>query len=98
MTMTTTITGYAFKTDVDLPLEAAVERVTAALGDQGFGILTEIDVKATLKKKLNTDFRKYVILGRATRVWPTKHSLPRSTSALCCPAASPCMRTTAAAW
>ena len=43
--------------------ETAVERVTDALKSQGFGVLTEIDVKATLKKKLDADFRRYVILG-----------------------------------
>ncbi len=48
-------TGYSF--------EEAVERVTEELKKEGFGILTEIDVQATLKKKLNVDFRKYRILG-----------------------------------
>ncbi len=43
--------------------EDAVEAVTAALKEEGFGILTEVDVKETLQKKLDTDFRKYVILG-----------------------------------
>ncbi len=42
---------------------AAVERVTAALQEQGFGVLTEIDVQATLRKKLDRDFRRYKILG-----------------------------------
>jgi uncharacterized protein (DUF302 family) len=56
-------TDYAFRTRLDLPYEQAVEKVTAALKEEGFGVLTEIDVKATLKKKLNADFRKYLILG-----------------------------------
>lgn len=58
-----TLSGYALQTTLDLPYEAAIEKVTAALKEQGFGILTEIDVKATLKKKLDADFRKYAILG-----------------------------------
>ncbi len=43
--------------------EAARERIVSALAEEGFGILTEIDVKATLKKKLDREFRNYVILG-----------------------------------
>jgi uncharacterized protein (DUF302 family) len=46
-----------------LGYEQAVEQTVAALKEQGFGVLTEIDVKATLKKKLDVDFRRYVILG-----------------------------------
>lgn len=48
---------------LDLPYEAAIEKATVALKEEGFGVLTEIDVKATLKKKLDADFRRYVILG-----------------------------------
>ncbi|RMG84039.1 MAG: DUF302 domain-containing protein, partial [Chloroflexi bacterium] len=57
------ITAYGLKTTVNLPYEAAIARVTEALKGEGFGILTEIDVKATLKKKLDVDFKRYVILG-----------------------------------
>ena len=48
---------------VSLPYERAVERTREALQQEGFGVLTEIDVKATLKKKLDVDFRRYVVLG-----------------------------------
>ncbi|MCL7453087.1 MAG: DUF302 domain-containing protein [Anaerolineae bacterium] len=57
------IKDYAYRAELDLPYEEAVEKVTAALKQEGFGVLTEIDVKATLKKKLDADFRRYVILG-----------------------------------
>lgn len=55
--------SIAFRAELNLPFERAVERVTAALKTEGFGVLTYIDVKATLKEKLNEDFRPYVILG-----------------------------------
>ncbi|NOZ28933.1 MAG: DUF302 domain-containing protein [Chloroflexi bacterium] len=61
--MAKTITEYAFRTKLNLPYEQAVEKVVGALKQEGFGVLTEIDVKATLKKKLDIDFRRYVILG-----------------------------------
>lgn len=53
----------ALRTTLRLPHEQAVEKVVVALKEEGFGVLTEIDVRATLKKKLDVDFRKYVILG-----------------------------------
>lgn len=56
-------TDYGFRTALPIPYEAAIEKATAALKAEGFGVLTEIDVKATLKQKLDTDFRRYVILG-----------------------------------
>jgi uncharacterized protein (DUF302 family) len=54
---------YGFGKTLDLPYEQAVERTRAALAAQGFGVLTEIDVRETLKKKLDVEFRPYVILG-----------------------------------
>jgi uncharacterized protein (DUF302 family) len=56
-------TRYGLRVDVGLEYDAAVERATEALREEGFGILTTIDIKETLKKKLDRDFRKYVILG-----------------------------------
>lgn len=56
-------TSYGLKVVVELPYEQAVAQTTEALKSQGFGVLTTIDVKATLKTKLDRDFRKYVILG-----------------------------------
>jgi len=55
--------SYYFSKTLTTTYEKAVDQVTAALKDEGFGILTVIDVKETLKKKLEVDFRKYVILG-----------------------------------
>jgi uncharacterized protein (DUF302 family) len=54
---------YGFSKTTDLPYERAIEKVTEELKKEGFGVLTTIDVKETLKKKLNVDFKKYVILG-----------------------------------
>jgi len=54
---------YGFSKTIDVPYENAIEKVTAALKKEGFGVLTTIDVKDTLKKKINVDFRKYIILG-----------------------------------
>jgi uncharacterized protein (DUF302 family) len=56
-------TRYGISTTVPLRYEDAVDATKDALSTQGFGVLTEIDVAATLKKKLDVDFRPYVILG-----------------------------------
>ena len=55
--------SYYFSKTVKGSFEEVLEKVTASLKNEGFGILTEIDVKETLKKKLDVDFRKYKILG-----------------------------------
>lgn len=55
--------SYSYSTTSDLSFEETITYVTEKLKDQGFGVLTEIDVKETLKKKLDVDFKKYKILG-----------------------------------
>ncbi len=57
------MTELGFQSTLNLPYESALEKVTDALKAEGFGILTSIDVKETMKKKLDVDFRKYTILG-----------------------------------
>ena len=57
------IRSYGFAATVDLPYDQSLERTRAALKELGFGVLTEIDVKQTMKAKLDVDFRPYVILG-----------------------------------
>jgi len=54
---------YYWSKTVEMPFEDAINRVTEELKREGFGILTEIDVRATLKKKMDVDFRNYRILG-----------------------------------
>jgi uncharacterized protein (DUF302 family) len=56
-------TRYGLRVDLNVPYGDAVDRVTASLKEEGFGVLTTIDVKQTLKQKLDREFRKYVILG-----------------------------------
>ena len=55
--------SYAITTTVDQPYDTVVAQVRAALADQGFGVLTEIDVQATMKAKLDADIAPQVILG-----------------------------------
>jgi uncharacterized protein (DUF302 family) len=55
--------SYCFSTILSSEMEPAIEKVTEALAASGFGVLTQIDVAATLKKKIDVDFRPYMILG-----------------------------------
>jgi len=54
---------YGFSRTLDVPYEEAVKKTTAALKEEGFGVLCEIDIKEKLKEKLGVDFRRYIILG-----------------------------------
>lgn len=54
---------YNYKKQVNISYSEAVTKVKAELQKEGFGVMTEIDVKATLKKKLNVDFDNYIIIG-----------------------------------
>ncbi len=55
--------SYYFSATMEVPFDEAIEKVTDELKKEGFGVLTDIDVKATLKKKLDVDYQKYRILG-----------------------------------
>ena len=55
--------AYYYSRKLKIPFDEAVQKITENLQQQGFGIITDIDLKSTLKQKLNVDFRKYKILG-----------------------------------
>ena len=56
-------TDIGIRATLNLPYEQAVQKITDALKAEGFGVLTQIDMQATFKQKINADFRRYVILG-----------------------------------
>lgn len=59
----TTSTNYGFGVTLNVPIDEAIERTTAALKAEGFGVLTTIDVRKTLNEKIGVEFEPYVILG-----------------------------------
>ena len=77
--------SYCFSKEVAMSFDEAILSVTEELKKEGFGILTEIGVKATLKEKLDVNFRNYRILGACkTRPLPTGHYRQNPKSAPCC--------------
>lgn len=66
--MTSSLDDYAFRVELDADYETAMARARDALKDEGFGIISEIDVQATLKEKIGVDFRRYAILGACNPV------------------------------
>jgi uncharacterized protein (DUF302 family) len=68
MTVDMEKTRYGLRVDLPIPYATAVDRATDALKQEGFGVLTSIDVRQTLKQKLDRDFRPYVILGACNPV------------------------------
>jgi uncharacterized protein (DUF302 family) len=69
---------YSFNKTLEMSFDDAVKRVTDELKKEGFGILTDIDVQATFKKKLDVDFRKYRILGACNPPFAYKALLAES--------------------
>jgi uncharacterized protein (DUF302 family) len=63
LSLSETSMSYYFSKTLEMPFVQAIQHVTEALAGKGFGVLTTIDVRATMKKKLDIDFRPYTILG-----------------------------------
>ena len=63
VSLSETSMSYYFSKTLEMPFVQAIQHVTEALAGKGFGVLTTIDVRATMKKKLDIDFRPYTILG-----------------------------------
>ena len=84
--------SYYFAKTVKMPFDEAIARVGDALKAKGFGILTTIDVKQTLKKKLDVDFRPYTILGACNPPFAYKALSAEDKIGTCYPATSSCRR------
>lgn len=78
--------SYTFTRVLDIPFDQAVDRVTAALSSAGFGVLSDIDVAATMKKKLDRDMPPYRILGACNpqMAWQALEAEPRIGAMLPC--------------
>lgn len=70
--------AYSFTKQINMTYDKALEIIPGKLKEEGFGVLTEIDVKATLKKKLDVDFPKYMILGACNPPFAHKSLLAES--------------------
>ena len=90
--------SYHFSKRLDVPLDQAVSRVTEALKREGFGILTDIDVKATLKTSSAPISAPIAFSALAARRSHTAHCSLRTRSERCCPAMSLCRNTPTAPW
>lgn len=88
-------TDLAMRLTLQMPFDAALRRVKEALKTQGFGVMSEIDVREAMQQKLGIDFRRYIILGRATRLWPIAPLTSTWTPASSFPATSSSTRTAA---
>ena len=77
-------TKYGLRVNLPLAYDTAVERATEALKGEGFGVLTTIDVKQTLKQKLDRDFRRYVILGACNPALADRARTRSWRSGYCC--------------